>query len=112
MQAYLSSEKHPRSKASNKKKRKRKAKFVRKEQIIAVPRIMPKRVRKVVSAHFQSKVKQLSKAEIINLNLPHNLAFLIQSDNSPFCLKTLREETSLDTSGHIYMPSVFSLCDN
>lgn len=112
MQAYLSNKKFQKPKRLNRKKQKRKAKFVRKEQIIAVPRIMPVRVRKVVPAHSYSRVKQLSKTEIIELNLPHNLFFLIQSDNSPFCLKTLRLEVSLDTNGYIYMPSVFSLCDN
>lgn len=112
MQVYLSNEKYPKSKGANRKKRKRKAKFVRKEQILAVPRIMPIRVRKIVPANFHLKVKQLSKMEIIKLNLPHNLAFLIQSDNSPFCLQQIRKDTSLDTNGYIYMPSVFSLCDN
>ena len=112
MQAYLSNKEFQKPKRLNRKKRKRKAKFVRKEQIKAVPRIMPMRVRKVVPAHSYSRVKQLSKTEIIELNLPHNLFFLIQSDNSPFCLKTLRLEVSLDTNGYIYMPSVFSLCDN
>ena len=85
MQAYLSNKEFQKPKRLNRKKRKRKARFVRKEQIIAVPRIMPIRVRKVVPAHSHSSVKQLSKTEIIELNLPHNLSFLIQSVNRMAC---------------------------
>ena len=97
------------------KKRPRRAKFVRKKPAIPSPCVQPKKLKspsRYVSG-ANSRVRQLSRQELVNMNVPHNLHYLISTPGSPFYLKKLKNEEYLRSpSGVIMIPSVFSLCDN
>ena len=100
---------------SMRKKRPRRARFVRKEPVIPSPCVQPKKLKsssRYVS-RSNSRVRQLSRQELVNMNVPHNLHYLISTPGSPFYLKKLKNEDNLRSpSGVIMIPSVFSLCDN
>lgn len=99
---------------SIKKKRPRKARFVKKKTNSPSPFVLPQRVKVLNRNQNRSyKVKQLSRTELIEMNVPHNLHYLITNFDSPFCLKTLRRDYELKSlDGVIRIPQVFSLCDN
>jgi len=100
---------------SNKKKRKRRAKFVRRipvEPNPSVPSVKIKVIKKKIFIN-QKKIRPLSRYELIDQFVPHNLHFLLFSENSPFFLKRLRSDSSIHTTnGVIQIPSTFSLCNN
>ena len=100
---------------SMRKKRPRRAKFVRKEPVIPSPCVQPKKLKS--SSRYVSRssnrVRQLSRQDLVNMNVPHNLHYLISTPGSPFYLKKLKNEENLRSPGGVIMiPSVFSLCDN
>lgn len=100
---------------SIKKKRPRRARFVRKTPVTPSPCVQTKKPKS--SSRFDLKptnrVRQLTRQDLINMNVPHNLYYLIITPGSPFYLKKLRNETNLRSpNGVIMIPSVFSLCDN
>lgn len=113
--AYYNTARPVRPAKSIRKKRRRRAKFVRKQHVAPSSTVQPQRIRS--SSHSSSKsgkkMKQLSKQDLIKLNVPHNLQYLITNPDSPFCLMTLRNEKDLRSNdGVISIPSVFSLFDN
>ena len=99
---------------SIKRKKPRKAKFVRKKSNPPSPFVMPQKMKSLNRNLSKShKVKQLSRSELIEMNVPNNLHYLITNLVSPFCLKTLRKDADLRSlDGIIRIPQVFSLCDN
>lgn len=101
------------SNRSNKKKRRRRAKFVRKKPVVAESTIRPRKMAGSTRIVFGSKIRQMSLQELVNNYVPHNLLYLISTPDSPFYLSALRKDSSLDSGGApILMPEVFSLCDN
>lgn len=111
----MSNSKSKGSLLSIKKKRPRRAKFVKKQPVVPSPCVQPKKLK--ASTRYiprgYSRMKQLSRQELINQYVPHNLHYLITTPDSPFYLKSLRSDSSLSASdGIIMIPPVFSLCDN
>ncbi len=99
-------------KRTYKKKRPRRSKFVKKNKVCASPIIGPVNVN-LGGNSINSKIKQLSFMELVNRYVPHNLLYLISTPESPFYLKSLRKDKSLENvNGRIKIPSVFSMCDN
>lgn len=100
---------------SIKKKRPRRAKFVRKEPIVPSPVVQSQRLRSSSRyvPRINHRIKQLTRQDLIDMNVPHNLLYLISTSGSPFYLKTLKNEKGLNSpDGVIMIPSIFSLCDN
>ena len=103
------------SSPSIKKKRPRRAKYVRKEPVLPSPCVQPKKLKSPsrYEPKVTNRVKQLTRQDLINMNVPPNLHYLISTPGSPFFLKTLKNESDLRSSnGVILIPPVFSLCDN
>lgn len=103
------------SEKSNKKKRKRRAKFVKKKRATpnsSVPSEKIKCAQKRVFVNRQ-KITPLSRYDLIDQYVPHNLHHLLFSENSPFNLRRLREDASVKSdNGVVHIPNPFSLCDN
>ena len=98
-----------------KKKRRRRAKFVKKNPatanfVVPFERVKIGRNRVFIN---QRKIKPLSRFDLIDQYVPHNLHYLLFSENSPFSLKDLKSDSSNRTdNGVINIPDTFSLCEN
>ncbi len=100
---------------SYRKKRKRRAKFVKKKPVTpnsGVPAIKTKVVQKRTFVNKQ-KITPLSRHELIDQFVPHNLHYLLFATDSPFNLKRLKADSSIHSDGGVvHIPNPFSLCDN
>ena len=55
----------------------------------------------------------MTRLEFMEANMPSNLRYLLFSKNSPFALNRLKNDSSSRSEqGVIYIPEVFSLCEN
>jgi hypothetical protein len=100
------------------RKRPRKAKFVKKHHStpnLAVPVVRDKR--RKVSIHYNSnkrpKFEEFTRYQLIDKFTPPNLHHLLFSDDSPLNLKSVKNDvTARSIEGVVYMPDTFSLCEN
>ena len=98
-----------------KKKRKRRAKYVKKEPVKpnpAVPSMNTNVVKRRVFTNRQ-RIKPLTRYELIDQYVPKNLHHLLFAVDSPFNIKSLKADASIKSdNGVISIPNPFSLCDN
>lgn len=98
-----------------KKRRRRRAHFIKKSPVMpnpSVPSVKTKNVQKRTFVNRQ-RIKPLTRYELIDQYVPHNLHHLLFANDSPFCLKKLRADSSIHSDdGVILIPNPFSLCDN
>lgn len=100
---------------SLKKKRPRRAKFHKKnhwQSSTFLP--IPSSFKKHKSYGGKKKnFNYISKMELVNKYVPHNLKYIISKSNSPFNIRDIKKDTSTKSSnGTIYIPDNFSIIDN
>lgn len=104
--------------SSNRRKRPRKAKYVKKRPPAPNPAVPVVRDKKrTVSTHYntnkRSRIDELTRHQLIEKCTPPNLHHLLFSDDSPLNLKSVKNDvTARSIDGVVYMPDTFSLCDN
>ena len=105
--------------ASEKTKRRIKRRNKSKKQIIPpvqVPRV-PRKMRRTQSTGNSFSVKRKGmptiqkKIELAQKHMPENLKYMIETEDSPFNLKSIRKE-KYNTNGTIIIPENFSVLDN
>lgn len=98
-----------------KKKRRRRAKFIKKAPVVpnpSVPTVKTKVIHKRTFVNRQT-IKPLNRHELIDQYVPHNLHYLLFAQDSPFNLKALKSDSSIKSEdGVVFIPNPFSLCDN
>lgn len=100
-----------------KKKRPRKAKFHKKkcpkhQETLPIPRSF-KKCSKSKNSNTIISNRHLSKLELVNKYVPHNLKYIISKEDSPFNIKNIKKDiTSKSNNGIIYIPDKFSIIDN
>lgn len=102
-------------KSPNRRKRPRKAKYVKKRPITPNPTVPTVRAKKSYSAYHRNKhgYVELTRHQLIDMYAPHNVHHLLFSSDSPFNLKSVKNDpASHSVDGVVYMPETFSLCDN
>ena len=99
----------------SKKKKKRRAKYIKKEPVVPNPAVPSARTSVVTRRPYvnRQRIKPLTRHELIDLFVPHNLHHLLFAADSPFNLRSLKADTSIKSdNGVISIPNPFSLCDN
>ena len=103
-------------KSSNRRKRPRRAKFIRKNPVIPNSLVPVEKVRDSTSHQHQRRnprVEQLSRHQLIDKYTPHNVHFLLFSPSSPLNLKSIKRDLSCRSdNGVVHMPESFSICEN
>jgi len=69
--------------------------------------------RPINTHHNKSGVVELTRYQLIDNYVPHNVHYLLFSSDSPLNLKSVKNDvSSRSVEGIVYMPETFSLCDN